>query len=342
MARKQALSGLMFAAISDYNVRPTDIEHHQDEFQYLLIQWMGEKVRIERRSTKLDADVASLVKWLSENGFEGCLLKGQGNALLYQHPSLRTSGDIDIWVRPRERTTWNDDIKRTIDFAKAHWPEARAIYHHIDDLEWDGTPVEIHYRPRFMLNRINDAHLQRYFQLEADRQFQNFRIIGGAPVAVPVPSFNIIIQISHIFGHLLMEGIGLRQMVDCFYTLKSYRETDQESSIDWKKRLHHLGLYRIAQSIMWILIEWLGMNPQWAIVTPDAHRGKYVLNEILLSGNLGHFDGRNAKFGTTKIGRNTQRMVRDCRLVRYFPSEALSEPFFRLWHAWWRLRHNCK
>lgn len=91
---------------------------------------------------------------------------------------------------------------------------------------------------------------------------------------------------------------------------------------------------------MWILATQLGMPKEWMIVAPDEKRGRFVLSEILQSGNFGKFDKRNRRFGHSRIGRNTQRIVRDLRLVRYFPSEALSEPFFRLWHVWWRFRHN--
>ena len=82
------------------------------------------------------------------------------------------------------------------------------------------------------------------------------------------------------------------------------------------------------------------MNAEWAIVPTDENRGKFILNEILQGGNFGKYDERNARFGHSKIGKNLQRLNRDLRLVRYFPSEALSEPIFRLWHAHWRYKRN--
>ena len=33
-----------------------------------------------------------------ENGFPNCILKGQGNALMYPDPYARVPGDIDIWL----------------------------------------------------------------------------------------------------------------------------------------------------------------------------------------------------------------------------------------------------
>ena len=56
------------------------------------------------------------------------------------------------------------------------------------------------------------------------------------------------------------------------------------------------------------------------------------------TGNLelfGKHDVRN-RFGRSQLGHNLQRVYRDMRLVRYFPAEALCEPFFRVWHYFWR------
>lgn len=73
------------------------------------------------------------------------------------------------------------------------------------------------------------------------------------------------------------------------------------------------------------------------IVPPDVMRGRLVLKEALEAGNFGQYDKRNW-FGHSALGHNQQRLYRDMRLVRYFPEEALSEPFFRIWHFFWRKR----
>lgn len=42
-----------------------------------------------------------LVKSLQNDGFECCILKGLGNALMYPNPYSMTPGDMDILVRPK-------------------------------------------------------------------------------------------------------------------------------------------------------------------------------------------------------------------------------------------------
>ena len=40
----------------------------------------------------------SLQELRENEGFANCILKGQGNALLYPDPYMRTPGDIDIYL----------------------------------------------------------------------------------------------------------------------------------------------------------------------------------------------------------------------------------------------------
>lgn len=341
MARKQSLVGVLYAAMEKGNVRPTDIHEHQDEFEDLLMTWMGEKVKIERRNKKLNKDTVEVMQWLDGKDFECCLLKGQGNALFYPNPTLRTSGDIDLWVRTKHHNSLEEDSQEIIFFVRENGdPKGRALYHHVHGYEWNNVEVEMHYRPSFMLSFVHNHRLQHFFLVNADKQFSHAINIEGNQVAYPTDEFNVVYQIEHIYRHLFREGIGLRQIVDYFYLLKHYTQHSSKASVDWNNLFEHLGLRGIAGAIMWILTEKLGMDSSYAVVKPYELRGRLVLNEILLSGNFGHFDKRNTRLKETQVGRNVERLIRDLRLVRYFPSEALSEPFFRLWHAWWRWRYN--
>lgn len=333
MAKKQSLAGICFSGVEK-------LPKEQSPGEDLIMDWMGEKVKIERRNRKINQDVAEAVTWLNSKDFECCLLKGQGNALQYPHPSLRTPGDIDMWIRARKPLSKAQNVKKIIDFVKGRNPDAKACYHHIDGTEINGTEIELHYRPHFMQNFVHNARLQKFFSENADEQFKHYKVIAGKKIAVPSSSFNIIFQISHIYQHLFNEGIGLRQILDYYYVLKSYAESNEKDYVDWSKTLINFGLKGIASAIMWILIQEFEMSNDCAIAPPDEKLGRFVLNEILEGGNFGKYDERNARFGHSKVGKNVQRLYKDVRLIHYFPSEALSEPFFRFWHAVWRYRHN--
>lgn len=346
MAKKQALTGFIGSSLNTINgdvLVETD-EKSKGLFTDLIMKWTGDTIQIARRNQKVNKDVAEEFRKLEAMGLQCCLLKGQGNALMYPNPDSRTSGDIDMWVRFPDSPNTDANIRKIIRIVKAYSPHSTAAYHHIDAPDINGTPVEVHYRPQFLFSPLHNLRLQQYFIDNADEQFANKVNIGESGIAVPTAEFNLVFQLSHIYNHLFHEGIGLRQIVDYYYVLKAfhcqYNGRGNNISAQLTPMLKRLGLHQIACAIMWILIKQLGMPQECAVAVPDEHRGRFVLSEILQGGNFGHYDARNARFRNTQFGRNIQRLVRDLRLLRYFPSEALSEPFFRLWHALWRRNHR--
>ena len=196
----------------------------------------------------------------------------------------------------------------------------------------------MHYRPSFLLCFWHNRKLQKCYWMVKEEQFSHRVMLGEqGEIAISTMEFNIIFQLTHIYAHLMNEGIGLRQLVDYYYVLIS----DDLSLIRDRvqKDLKELGLWKFAGAIMYIMQEVFGMPASQLIVPPNEKYGKFVLNEVLEAGNFGKHDERN-RFGRSKLGHNLQRVYRDMRLVRYSPAEAMSEPIFRTWHFFWRLRHK--
>ena len=105
------------------------------------------------------------------------------------------------------------------------------------------------------------------------------------------------------------------------------------------RELKHLGLWKFAGAVMYVLHEVLGLSEEKMIAPMDEKRGKLLLTEILNGGNFGQYDERYG-FRHSFFGHNLQRLCRDLRLVRYYPAEALSEPIFRMWHFFWRKKNK--
>ena len=83
-----------------------------------------------------------------------------------------------------------------------------------------------------------------------------------------------------------------------------------------QRELKYLGLWKFAGAMMYVLHEALGLSEEKMIAPMDEKRGKLLLAEILNGGNFGqHF-------------------------VRFYPAEALSEPIFRTWHFFWRMKNK--
>ena len=325
IAQNQCLVGVLFDGIKKL---PAE---HIEMKKELLLQWMAESQMLEKANGRLNDAAIQVSEWFRKKGFRTCILKGQGNALMYPNPYSRTPGDIDIWVEGED--------KRVISFVRSISPHEKACYHHIEFPSYKGVEVEVHYRPSFLLCFWYNRKLQKYYERVKDAQFSHRVMLGEqGEVAIPTAEFNLIFQLTHIFTHLMNEGIGLRQLLDYYFVL-SMLSVNYEKLTSLQKELKELGLWKFAGAIMYIMHEVFGMPTSRLIVSPNEKYGKFVLNEVLEAGNFGRHDARN-RFGRSKLGHNLQRVYRDMRLVTYFPAEALCEPIFRVWHFFWRMKNK--
>ena len=326
IAQKQALVGILFDGI--LRLPSSDMGISRD----LLLQWMAQSQMLEKANVRLNDAAIQVSEWFRKNGFRTCILKGQGNALLYPNGLHRTPGDIDLWVEGGD--------KRVISFVRSISPHEKACYHHIEFPSYKGVEVEVHYRPSFLICFWHNRRLQKYYESVKDEQFSHKVMLEGyGELAVPTAEFNIIFQLTHIYAHLMNEGIGLRQLLDYYYVLVKSEERRVNNLAALQRELKHLGLWKFAGAVMYIMKDVFGMAESKLIVPPNEKYGKFVLNEVLEAGNFGTYDKRN-RFGHSRLGHNIQRIYRDIRLMSYFPAEALSEPIFRTWHFFWRMKNK--
>jgi hypothetical protein len=155
-------------------------------------------------------------------------------------------------------------------------------------------------------------------------------------VAVPTHRFNRVFQMSHIANHVLHEGIGLRQLMDYYFLLK--KGFSEEERKEFASLMKRFGMYKMARAVMYVLREVFGLEEKLLIVEPNERCGRMLLDEIMLAGNFGHYDERiSEEVRKSPIKMNMLRLRRDWRMLWYFPSECLAEPFFRIYHFFWRL-----
>ena len=217
IAQKQCLVGILFDGIKKLPAEHVGMEKE------LLLQWMAESQMLEKANVRLNDAAIQVSEWFRKKGFRTCILKGQGNALMYPNPYSRTPGDIDIWVEGGD--------KRVISFVSSISPHEKACYHHIEFPSYKGVEVEVHYRPSFLLCFWHNRKLQKYYESVKEEQFSHRVMLGEqGEIAIPTVEFNLIFQLTHIFSHLMNEGIGLRQLVDYYYVLCDFYKVYQNFS----------------------------------------------------------------------------------------------------------------
>ena len=417
IAQKQALLGVLF-----YGIRrlPKKLAPEQK----LLMQWMAMAEMIRKQNIKLFQDSVKVCQNFENEGFANCILKGQGNALLYPNPYMRTPGDIDIYLSGGRR--------KIMKYVDRVCPNQVMRYHHVD-FPVMKTAIEVHFTPSYMFCPIHNRRMQKWFEEVMGEQC-NHRVSlpdGYGEIHVPKVSFNVIYILSHLYRHIFTEGIGLRQLLDYYYVVCDFCKVYQISSnhlsnfsnhpvplskegstfspspsssgsgdvtalrcseplrskdggpskvspdcAGWdrqdgsgdttsacsldagsssfsacssvaldvvQRELKHLGLWKFAQAVMFVMKEVFGLSENRMIAPMDEKEGRFLLDEIMRGGNFGQYDDRMGnKGGESKIHRYFRMNLRNLRFVKHYPTEAVCEPVFRTWFAGWKFINRIK
>ena len=290
LLKKHALLGVGFTAVERLHTKGIVCPLK------LRMQWYAFVMQIEKRNVQLNALCKKLTEKYGHDGLSACILKGQGN-LLYYPDGLgvrRQSGDIDVWGAPLPKrgeaplppgggccNGADKDVgnaiavqkgKNEVDYVEYHGHRAvreyvkmqyrlkglntkpKACYHHIDAPDMDGVEVEVHYRPTFCRSLIRNRRMQKWFASHTSECMDN-RISEG--FAMPTVSFNVVYQMAHLFEHCFEGGIGLRQMMDYYFTLRTWHEesTPVMSAKEVMAVLRSFGMRKFAGAVMYVLHE---------------------------------------------------------------------------------------
>ena len=302
MANDHAVLGICFDGIQRSGIKPS-----QDVF----MKWLALVVQIQQRNKIMDLRTAKVWQRLKQAGLDAAVLKGQGIATLYEGrgkkedgrddlSTLRQSGDIDIWVL--------GGYQKLCDYVQSVAPTTDIAYHRFHFNAFKDTEVELHHRPTLMRNLFDDRKLARWYNSFGGDSFVYLEEKG---FAVPPPAFNRIFILTHIYRHFLFEGIGLRQVMDYYFVLRNSSE---------KLRMEREELR-------------FGLEEPFLISGMNEKEGRFVLNEILKTGNFGRADQRYRYKHLRKI---RQKLKHGSHLLLHYPSEVLWTPIWLLYHKFWK------
>ena len=215
-ASKQALLGLCFEGIERLGKEYPEELKQNPIGRELLMTWMGKAQQIHRQNMKVNVVAGKLFSMLREDGMRCCVLKGQGNALMYPNPYSRTPGDIDVWI--------DASRERIMEYAQNKFELEDDIRLQHLETSLDGVPIELHFFPCSMNNPIYHARLQKWFRRNADLQCSHIVGLpdGAGDIAIPTTAFNVIYQLCHLYHHFFDEGIGMRQIIDYFLVVNDF------------------------------------------------------------------------------------------------------------------------
>lgn len=194
------------------------------------------------------------------------------------------------------------------------------------------TDVELHTRPSYLRSPIADRRLFKWFaENQKEQMSHQTQIDENVMITAPTKGFNIVYLLLHAYRHVTGEGVGLRQLMDYYFVLCDKNDDDTlcRHNEELMRLIEHFGMKRFARAVMWIMKAVFGMDETYMICKPSKTDGEFLLNEILLGGNFGHYDIRLA--GDTRLKRSWLQTKRNLLQLRYYPSEVL-------WSVPWRLK----
>ena len=287
VAKRQAMTGIIFYAISQLPV---------EEMPPVKLKgiWAMTTLQIEEMNKRMCRECSIATEFFAEAGLRSCILKGQSN--LFHYPNalrmLRIPGDIDIWTF-KESAQGGSKSHRS-DIVRLVWEKtgkhSEVTVHHIECDLFPKTAVEVHFVPSFAINPFMDKKYKRWYD-----SHKNEVMSTKAGYNILDIHFNLVFQMMHIYRHLLLEGIGFRQLTDLYFTLirrSNKAETTNDHRYDKGfifQELCDLGMKRITEAVMWILQSVLAMDEKHLLCTPSEKYGREMLSEIMRGGNFGKY-----------------------------------------------------
>lgn len=322
MAQRQAVAGVLFVGvqrITDDNAPPKD----------LMMQWLSTAMRIRKINEKAYRASVEAQRQFETMGFRCCVIKGQGNAVDYPEPYMRMPGDVDVWLDG----TRGDIVaaSRKLDGT------AQMSYQHVVVSPFCRMELEVHFFPSFLMNAVNNRRMQRYFRDKAASCFDNRIVLpdGHGEIAVPTPAFNAVFQLTHVFRHYIVQGIGMRQLNDYYYVVRRLSDDERRETMQQVRRI---GMYTFLCAVMYVMRRVFHMPDEMLLAEPDSKRGIALLREIMSGGNFGWFNRGTWLRKNNLLQRQWLKFLRDRDFLLAYPAEVIAEPFFRVYH--FLLRHR--
>lgn len=217
------------------------------------------------------------------------VIKGLASALYYPEPSLRNTGDVDFLVDSSDLPRAGKVLEQA-GFAVDHGDEDDGIH-----VAYTRPPMSIWEMHR-SVNGVASGEIGKAIQAELDHTIATAEqaTCDGVLCRVPDPFHHGLIMLLHTASHMTSEGVGLRHL--CDWAVFVYALSDAEFREIFEKKLKDFGLWRFAQVLTLLGIEYLGAPKRvWAVKAVErklitAEQLESLMNDILSGGNFGFKD----------------------------------------------------
>lgn len=311
MSKKQALTGIAYSGIER-------LPKEQRPIIDLTYPWSEEVKAIEAQNRQVQKRAGQLLRHMEQDGFYALILKGLSYAHYYPEElqNRRTPGDIDLLMWPKQSgLSAQAQHQRVIDYCLNLLPNHHVCYIHVDFPVFSDIPVEAHFRPSFLCNPFRNRELQQWFEAQKSTLLSSD----------PTPFHRICCEL-HLFKHLFETGFGMRQLLDYYFLCQRQEGLDRRNLPPFLSPKFHAALNGLSRYLF----------------DPDSPKPSseslFLWHEVQLGGNFGQYDPRIRKSHNAMIYA-WEKLKHNLRLIRHYPAEVLWEPWFRLYHWYWRQKN---
>lgn len=245
------------------------------------------------------------------------VFKGYAVASHYRQPYLRTMGDVDFYVVP-------EDFGLAQSLIEQEWGvcvERNDLDKH-DSFSYQGVRFEMHRRietfGRMKAQQAFDAWIENVVS-----HSDNVIAIGDERLAVLPPLADVAVVFKHMFNHLLVEGVGLRQVADLAVLLDDYKDDVDKHAL--RTRLQALGYLKAFDAVVAMLHKYLDLTCAEAyapLTDRDYCYADRIYRMVMESGNFGRKAYVHHETGKMKSMETACRAFRHCLFaLRLMPSE---------------------
>lgn len=323
LAQEQTVVGLLGQAVMDSQARLNTDD---------VLTLVGTVQQIRLQNALMDNAVVELSQKLKKENIRFLVVKGQTLAALYSDKALRQSGDVDFLVH-------FNDWQRAILLVKSgsikseNYSDTQSLKH----VEWQsgGVQYEMH---KILADFAAPAHKRYWDNVVMEGLWEHpFSIeINCCSVPTLAPIYNILYTFVHIFNHLIVEGIGLRQFCDLYKLLVKFN-LDEEEAETLKNHLRCIGMLKGFTAAEAVLTDFLGMEERLVpipILQSDHKIATMMMDNIMEMGNF----GQNKQYAQSGgLVHAIQHLVRIALQSRKFYKCAPAEARWRIPHMlrWW-------
>jgi len=239
----------------------------------VALQFIGRAVIIEQINQAMNYFIGTTVEKMSRAGLKVLLLKGQGVAQCYEHPLLRSCGDVDFFLSDEDY-----EKAKALLIPLATNVETEYVPNKHLGMTIGSWVVELHGSLRMGLpkniNQVLDEIINDTFGNGNMRSWDN----GSTRIFMLSKESDVVYVFVHFFNHFYKGGLGLKQICDWCRLLWTYRESIDVQMVE--SRITRMGLVSEWKAFAAFAVDYLGMPVEAMPMFDDAKKWKRKAERI--------------------------------------------------------------